>query len=152
MLVPADAARFLRQDPLLSKATAAQLLALTAIAPEVPLKAGSVLFDAGTPPAIYQVLDGEVLLELSGNGPISAPAGATIGVAETLAGAASLWRATVTRDGRALRLDRDELFAVLADHVDLMQGLFSGALAFRDAAAGTRLKAPNHGLQPASLA
>jgi ATP:ADP antiporter, AAA family len=128
----ATSARLLRQDPLLSRASAAQLLALTAVAPEVPLKAGAVLFDVGTPPAVYQIVQGELLLEHAVAGTLLAPAGATIGVADTLAGAASGWRATVTRDGKALRLDRDELFAVLADHVDLMQGLFCGVLALRD--------------------
>jgi len=128
----ATAARLLRQDPLLSRASATQLLALTAVAPEVPLKSGSVLFDVGTPPAIYQIVEGEVLLEHPGASPVQAPAGATIGVADTLAGTASGWRAAVTKDGRALRLDRDELFSVLADHVDLMQGLFSGVLALRE--------------------
>jgi AAA family ATP:ADP antiporter len=129
----ATAARLLRQDPLLSRASAAQLLALTAVAPEVPLASGTVLFDVGTPPAVYQIVQGEVLLEHPGANPELAPAGATIGVADTLAGNASGWRATVTKDGRALRLDRDELFSVLADHVDLMQGLFCGVLALRDA-------------------
>jgi hypothetical protein len=43
------------------------------------------------------------------------------------------WRATVTKEGRALRLDRDELYSVLADHVDLMQGLFAGVIALRHA-------------------
>jgi ATP:ADP antiporter, AAA family len=127
----AHAARLLRQDPLLSRATAAQLLALTAVAPEVPLKAGTVLFDVGTPPTVYQIVQGEVLLEHPGADPIVAPVGATIGVADTLAGTGSGWRATVSTDGRALRLDREELFSVLADHVDLMQGLFSGVLALR---------------------
>ena len=126
------AARLLRHDPLLSRASATQLLALTAIAPEVPLKAGTVLFDVGTPPAVYQIVQGEVVLEHPGTSPAVAPAGATIGVADTLAGATSGWRATVSKDGRALRLERDELFSVLADHVDLMQGLFSGVLALRD--------------------
>ena len=126
------AARLLRHDPLLSRASATQLLALTAIAPEVPLKAGTVLFDVGTPPAVYQIVQGEVVLEHPGTGPAVAPAGATIGVADTLAGTTSGWRATVSKDGRALRLERDELFSVLADHVDLMQGLFSGVLALRD--------------------
>jgi hypothetical protein len=28
-------------------------------------------------------------------------------------------------------VDRDELFSVLADHIDLMQGLFSGVIALR---------------------
>jgi hypothetical protein len=126
------AARLLRHDPLLSRASATQLLALTAIAPEVPLKAGTVLFDVGTPPAVYQIVQGEVVLEHSGAGPSVASAGATIGVADTLAGSTSGWRATVSKDGRALRLERDELFSVLADHVDLMQGLFSGVLGLRD--------------------
>ena len=125
------AARLLRHDPLLSRASATQLLALTAVAPEVPLKAGSVLFDVGTPPAVYQIVQGEVVLEHPGTSPAVAPAGATIGVADTLAGTTSGWQATVSKDGRALRLERDELFSVLADHVDLMQGLFSGVLALR---------------------
>ncbi len=135
----AHAARLLRQDPLLSRASATQLLALTAVAPEVPLKSGTVLFDVGTPPAVYQIVQGEVSLEHPGAAPAIAPAGATIGVADTLAGTTSGWRATVTRDGSALRLDRDELFSVLADHVDLMQGLFSGVLAMR--AAETKMAA-----------
>ena len=108
------------------------MLALTAVAPEIPLKAGAVLFEVGAPPAVYQIVQGEVLLEHPVTGTLLAPPGATIGVADTLAGTASGWRATVTRDGQALRLDRDELFAVLADHVDLMQGLFCGVLALRD--------------------
>src|SRR5688572_14163699 len=128
----AHAARLLRQDPLLSRASATQLLALTAVAPEVPLKSGAVLFDVGTPPAVYQIIQGEVALEHPEASLAVAPAGVTIGVADTLAGTTSGWRATVTKDGRALRLDRDELFAVLADHVDLMQGLFTGVLALRD--------------------
>jgi CRP-like cAMP-binding protein len=127
----ATAARFMRQDALLSRASAAQLLALTAAAPEVPLKAGTTLFDESTPPAIYQIVQGEVLLEHAGSAALRAPSGATIGVADTLAGTASGWRATVTRDGRALRVDRDELFSVLADHVELMQGLFCGVIALR---------------------
>jgi HEAT repeat protein/CRP-like cAMP-binding protein len=150
--VPADAARFLRQDPLLSKASAAQLLALTAVAPEVPLKAGTILFDASSPPAVYQILHGEVLLELHGASPMTAPPGATIGVADTLAGTASGWRATVARDGRAMRLDRDELFAVLADHVDLMQGLFGGVLALRASDAAARAHGAGQPLQSAFLA
>jgi len=125
------AATLLRRDPLLSRATAAQLLALTAVAPEVPLKAGTVLFDTGTPPAVYQIIQGELLLEHPDEGTAVATAGTTIGVADTLAGTGSGWRATVTGEGRALRLDRDELFSVLADHVDLMQGLFAAVLAMR---------------------
>ncbi len=38
----------------------------------------------------------------------------------------------MSAEGRALRLDRDELFGVMADHVDLMQNLFIEALKLRD--------------------
>jgi len=92
------------------------------------------------------------MLEYDGQPPVTAPAGATIGVADTLAGATSGWRATVLRDGRALRIDREDLFAVLADHVDLMQGLFSGALAVRETSASMRADTVDVGRQPASLA
>jgi ATP:ADP antiporter, AAA family len=136
---PADSARLLRRDPLLARATAGQLLALTTAALEVPLKAGTILFETGAPPVIYQILHGEVLFEHLTAGALVASPGVTTGVADTLAGTPSGWRATVTRDGRALRLDRDELFAVLGDHVDLMQGLFSGVLALRNA--GTKFAA-----------
>jgi CRP-like cAMP-binding protein/HEAT repeat protein len=127
-------ARLFRQDPLLAGATAAQLLALQSAASEVPITPGVVLFDVDAVPAIYQILGGEVQLESDGRAPILASAGATFGVADTLAGAPSGWRATGQVAGRALRLDRDDLFAVMADHVDLMQGLFTAALARRDEA------------------
>jgi len=149
-LAPADAARLLRADPLLARASAAQLLALSATSPEIPLRTGDVLNDTNRPPAIFLILQGEVLLECEGADPIVAAAGTTIGVADTLAGATSGWRATVHREGRALRVDRDELFVVLADHVDLMQGLFSGAIAFRDTPAGSRVTMSR--IEPASLA
>ncbi len=128
------AGRRFRQDPLLAGATAAQLLALRAFAFEVPLSPGKVLFDFGAPPATYQVLEGEVRLEAPHQPPILVPPRATFGVADTLAGGPSEWRAVATANGQALRLDRDDLFAVMADHVDLMQNLFRVTLRLRDEA------------------
>ena len=125
-------ARLFRQDPLLAGVTAAQLLAFRASASEVVLVAGSVIFDFDAPPATYQILEGEVRLESSDQAPILAATGTTFGVADTLAGTPSRWRAVVTTNGRALRLDRDDLFVVMADHVDLMQNLFREALKLRD--------------------
>jgi AAA family ATP:ADP antiporter len=120
--------RLFRQDPLLAGATAAQLLALRASASEVTLTSGAVVFDIDAPPATYQILEGEVRLESPDQAPILASAGAMFGVADTLAGTPSGWKAVVTAQGRALRLDRDDLFGVMADHVDLMQNLFTEAL------------------------
>ena len=127
-LLPLEKVLLLRQNPLLARATVNQLLDLAAIAREVPLAAGSVLFSETDQPAVYHVLGGEVRLEAEAAVPIVAGPGSTIAVAETLAGVSLGRRATVTKAGQALRLDHDELFDVLADHIDLLQGLFSGLL------------------------
>jgi hypothetical protein len=130
-----DRTRILHDDPLLSRATPEQLLALIAAGREVPLLQGAVAFDNDQPAAVYQVLEGELLMESGSAPPHVIGAGATTCVAETLAGLAFPGRATVTRAGRAMRLERDDLFAVLTDHVDLLQGLFGDILASRIEAA-----------------
>ena len=53
----------------------------------------------------------------------------TFGLVETLSGSAAGARAVVTKSGRALRIEHDDLFAVLTDNVDLMQGVFSEIIA-----------------------
>ena len=55
-------------------------------------------------------------------------------------------RATVTQGGYGLRIDHDELYEVLADHIDLLQGLFSGMLDAKESAATL-----NGSLQPMAL-
>jgi CRP-like cAMP-binding protein/HEAT repeat protein len=135
-LAPLEKVLLLRQNPLLARATVNQLLDLAAITREVPLTAGSVLFNATDQPAVYLVLSGEVQLEAESAAPIVAGPGSTIGVSETLAGVSLGRRATVTSEGQALRLDHDELFDVLADHIDLLQGLFSGLLQANQAQGG----------------
>jgi ATP:ADP antiporter, AAA family len=138
--------RLFRQDRLLAGATAAQLLALRASACEVMLSSGALVFDVDAPPATYQILEGEIRLESPDQAPILASAGATFGVADTLAGTPSGWKAVVTAKGRALRLDRDDLFAVMADHVDLMQNLFTEALRLRDRESSLIVAEPEHPL------
>jgi hypothetical protein len=106
-----------------------QLLDLAGITREVALTAGSVLFIPSDKAVLYHVLDGEVRLDAAdGRDPVLAGPGCTIGVAEILAGVPVGRRATVTRAGQALRLEHEELFEVLADHIDLLQSLFSGLL------------------------
>jgi AAA family ATP:ADP antiporter len=125
---PVDRALALREHPLFARATPPQLLALVTSAREVPLVAGSTLFEPEDAAAVFQIVDGELLLEGRDAIGLTAGPGAAIGVAETLAGAGFGCRATVTQAGRALRIERDDLFAVLTDHVDLMQGVFSEVL------------------------
>jgi hypothetical protein len=126
-----DIGMLLRHHPLFERASASQLLALTGAATEVPLVAGATLFGAADMPVIHVILTGEVVLESAGAAPVTVRPGTTIGVAETLAGIGSAFSATVTQSGRALRLDRERLFDVLGDEVDLMQELFSGVLRMR---------------------
>ena len=66
--------------------------------------------------------------------PLTAGAGDTIGVYETLSGAETTgWRAHVTRDVVALRIDREALFDLLAEHIGLLQAMFSAVLRRRAA-------------------
>jgi AAA family ATP:ADP antiporter len=127
-LQPLDKVLLLRQNPLLARATVSQLLDLAGITREVALTAGSVIFTSSDKAVLYHLLEGEVRLDADGRDPILAGPGCTIGVAEILAGVPVGRRATVTRAGQALRLEHEELFEVLADHIDLLQSLFSGLL------------------------
>jgi hypothetical protein len=113
--------------PVFSRASSEQLAALAGITREVKLVEGEVLFGAGDAPAIHIVLDGELSLEpMAGGTPVTAGAGDCTGVYETLGGLdATGWRGHVTRGGLALRVEREALFDLLADHIDLLQGLFS---------------------------
>ena len=74
----------LREHPLFARATPAQLLALIGVAREVPLSAGAVVADLETPPAVYQVIEGELLLESRSEAPLVATTGSPLG-GETLA-------------------------------------------------------------------
>jgi CRP-like cAMP-binding protein len=127
-LQPIERVLLLQTSPLLERATAAQLLRLAEITKPVDLVAGTVLFGETENPAIYTVLSGELRAEVPGEPPQLLDAGDTIGLYETLAGVPAGVRVTVTQTGTALRLDRRELFDLLADNIDLVQGLFSGLL------------------------
>jgi AAA family ATP:ADP antiporter len=131
-LNPVDKAMLLRQNPLLGHASVDQLLDLAVVTREVALLAGSVLPTDGEGPAVYHLLGGEVRIENGAGPPVVLGAGRAVFVAETLAGVAPRYRATVTQEGHALRLDHDELFDVLADHTELLQGVFSGVLGASD--------------------
>lgn len=122
-----DRVILIEEIPIFSRASSEQLEALAAAAREVRFTKGQVLFEAGNAPAMYIVLDGELTLEpMTGGNPMVAGPGDCTGVYETLAGLESTgWKGHVTRDGVALRIDRQALFDVLTDHIDLLQGLFS---------------------------
>ena len=122
--------------PVFARASAADIQALALAAREAPLTEGATLVAEGDVPAIYVIVSGEVALEpLSGGQPLSAGPGDTFGVYETLSGSeTTAWRVHVTRGGLALRVDREVLFDVLADRIELLQAMFSAVLRRQTAA------------------
>jgi len=127
-LQPIEKVLLLRQHPLLGRSLVHQLLDLATVTREVSLSPGTVLFSENDDPALFHLVAGEVRLEADGCPPLTAAEGCTVGLVETLAGVPIGRRATVLGAGIALRIDRDELFDVLADHIGLLQGIFSGLL------------------------
>jgi len=124
-LEPIERVLLLQSSPLLEHATGEQLLRLAAIAREVPLTEGTVLYGEAENPATYVILSGELSVELPDRPPLRLDEGDMVGLYETLTGAPARVRVTVVKGGKALRLDRRELFDLLGDNIDLLQGLFS---------------------------
>ena len=129
-LQPVEKILLIQEVPVFARASAADVSALATSGREVRAAAGETLFEEGDAPAIYVLVTGELALEpIAGGAPVAAGAGDTVGVYETLSGADTTgWRAHVTRDTVALRFDREPLFDVLADHIELLQAMFSAVL------------------------
>ncbi len=134
-----DRILLLQSSPLLSRATAAQLVGLAGIARPVTLKAGEDPV-SGSEAGILVVLSGAVRVERDGAPPDTAETGDAIGIYETLGGVPFPVRAEVTQEGQALRFMRSDLFDLLADNIDLLQGIFSGLLARTSAGGAGKVK------------
>jgi AAA family ATP:ADP antiporter len=111
--------------PVFARASADELLALAAIAREVPIVEGADLCAEGEPAAVHIVLGGSLQLQRGGGPAVTAGPGDAIGVIETLGGGLAEARARGVASGSALRIDRDALFEVLSDRIDLLRGLFA---------------------------
>jgi CRP-like cAMP-binding protein len=74
------------------------------------------------------VLSGTVRVAADGRDDDTAGSGDILGMYETLGGRPMRSTGTVVEAGTAMRIDRSELFELLADDVPLLQGIFSGLL------------------------
>ena len=115
-----DRLMVLQSNALLAHATATQLWNLSQIARPVVQGGGGDLLKADAEPALLFVVAGT-----AGVAGEQAGAGDVIGVHETLAGTRLGAAVTATGPVTVLKVDRWELFELLADHTDLLQGLFS---------------------------
>lgn len=139
-LRPVDRALLLHSSPLLAHATAAQLWRLSTMARETRIAAGAQAMAKGSEAAILVVLSGTLTVE----GPAAAgtaTAGDVIGMYETLSGAPVDAAVTAGTDSVVMRIDRGGLFDVLADHTDLLQGVFSLLLRSASAPSGSERSA-----------
>jgi ATP/ADP translocase/HEAT repeat protein/CRP-like cAMP-binding protein len=126
-LQPVDSILLLQSSPLLARATAAQLVGLTAIARPVPLLVGADPL-AGPDTSTLVVLSGSMRLERDGAETEIAGPGDVIGIYETLGGVSVAVRGEVISAGQGLRFYRSDVIDVLADDVGLLRGIFSGLL------------------------
>jgi ATP:ADP antiporter, AAA family len=123
-LHPIDRVLLLQSSPLLAHATATQLWRLSAIARPVSAAAGKELIQRGGEASILIVLSGLLKVESAGTVD-TADTGDVIGMYETLAGVKIDATVTAETSAHVLRLDRAALFELLADHTDLLQGVFA---------------------------
>ncbi|MGE0043225.1 MAG: Npt1/Npt2 family nucleotide transporter [Vicinamibacterales bacterium] len=121
-----DRVLLLEGSPLLARATADELVSLAGIGREIPLVPDHpVLTDE---PAILVVLAGALRVVHEDGREDAAAAGDAVGIYETLGNVPIAARIEVTAPGMALRFGHAELMDLIADHVELLQGLFSGLL------------------------
>jgi CRP-like cAMP-binding protein len=124
-LPPVEKALLLREVPIFSRATATELTEIVSIAREVALAPGSRLFSEYDPPSLYVIVSGELLLTQGDDEQtFSAVAGDIVGAYAPLAGGSSAWRADALKGGTTLALTRDDLFELLTDRAELLQGVF----------------------------
>ena len=126
-LAPVEKVLVLQRVPVFSRVSAEEMRPLADAAQIVEMRAGVPLFVASTPPAVWLLLSGAITLEASdGAAPITAASGDVIGSMSAMAGRTLDRTAKVTRGGFALRLDRDDLFALTAERPELLRQLFAG--------------------------
>ena len=90
------------------------------------MKTGAQLFAASSPPATWLVLSGEVQLQQPEGATLTAKAGDVIGSFAALSGHEVGLNATVTQDGFALCIGRDDLFELMAERPELLRQMFAG--------------------------
>jgi len=128
-LSPVEKVLALQNVPLFSRVSAEEMRELAEITQTVRLQPGKGLFPESAAPALWVILSGE--LRVSGQAgraviPTTARAGDVVGAVSTMAGRPLGLSADVTREGVALRLDREDLFALLGERPDLLRQMFSG--------------------------
>ena len=124
---PVEKVLVLQRVPVFSRVSGEEMRYLADVAQVVTTKAGHSLFTESTPPAVWLLLAGEVVLESANGAPaLTARGGDVIGSMSTMAGRGLGRSAVVRRDAVALRVDRDDLLSLTGERPELLRQLFAG--------------------------
>ncbi len=129
MLTTIEKVLFLLRAPVTADASTDALSRLAAIAPELEVEHGGRLFAVGdTPDSVYVVLDGAIRIEGIEVPSRLAGAGELIGGLALFGTPAHQATATAVVSSRVLKIDREELQALLDEDGEFARALFSGLL------------------------
>lgn len=124
MLTVVEKVVLLQNVDVFSEVPAEQLTYLASIAEEVDCLAGDVIFKENDPAdALYLVLDGKVVLERNGKEIKQAGSQSAFGTWALFDDETRVVTATVKENVRLLRIDREEFVDLLADNVQVTQGV-----------------------------
>ena len=129
-LTPVERVLALQRVPVFARVSAEEMRHLADIAAPVELQAGATLFTEAAAPALWLVLAGELSLTSGGTGatrhPPKVTSGQVIGSLEIMSGQPLGLTATVLAPGVALKVEREDLFALLGERPELLRQIFSG--------------------------
>ncbi|MEP6918074.1 MAG: HEAT repeat domain-containing protein, partial [Acidobacteriota bacterium] len=117
----------LQRVPTFARIAVEDMRALAGITHTMTMKVGSTLFQASAPVALWLLVSGEISIR-DGAGAEAAMAGPgdIIGALSMLSGRPLGQSAEVLRNGITLRIDREDLFDLLAVRPELLRQLFDG--------------------------
>ena len=125
MLTIIEKVIFLQNVEVFTEVPTEDLAYLAAITEEVTYKTGEVIYKEDEPSdAFYLVLEGQVRLHREGKEIMIAHEKKAFGTWTLFDEAPRVVTATPLTDCRLLRIDREDFFDLLADHIQITQGVF----------------------------
>ncbi len=125
MLTVIEKVIFLQSVDVFADVPTEDLAYLAAIAEEIEIKAGEEIFREKEPSdALYLVLEGRVRLHRNGKEITTASAKDAFGTWALFDQAPRVVTATAVDNCQLLRIDREDFYDLLADHVQITRGVF----------------------------
>lgn len=125
MLTTIQKVIFLQEIEIFKHTATEDLAHIAAITDEIKLEANQKLYSEGEmSDSMYIVVEGEIRLHANGTEITRARAKDAIGTWALLDDEPRVMTATTLVDSHLLRIDKDDFYDLLADHVQIAQGIF----------------------------